>query len=250
MNLIELSLYITLVILTIIIIYNVFYYNYKESIESFGSDSDDPALTGDNSLNEPPFDPSMLGTLPDLIPTPTPTTTTNQNSTIYLNGTGLPNYQCIAKLKLSSPLQGCSTIANKINTKIPNYSTLFNNLSDKVTFNINLDIATLFDKYNSLIDNKLDAYKVSEDTVRQQAYFKSQNGNVLNINTKYKTDLAKKTDNSKETYNIQLDLFNKAKFKDEQITAKIVTLTKYTKYIMVFLIVILLCNLLLSEFKD
>ena len=261
MNTTEIILYIVLVILVIIISHIVYNYNYNynskvsiykennKTIERFGAE--------DNSINVPTTEPKGSTIDPYTLSPSTsdnPNNPDSPNSPAVLPSGGelnepLPPLQCVAKLKLNSPLHSCNALTAFITNKISNYNEIIDDLKN-IFSNLDIEIEKVKEKYGAIVDAKIDAYKVSEDTVRQQSYFKTQNGNVININTKYKDELSKKTDSSKETYNIQLDLFNKAKDKDESLDEKKQSLIKYCKYTMVILIVILLLNLMVSEFND
>lgn len=259
MNTTEIILYIVLVILIFVISHIVYNYNTKvnikvniKTIESFGaadSSTDMPTLEPKGNTDNPYIIQSETTDTPSSSYNPDSSATTSNSSSGSGFSVPLPTLKCIAKLKLNSPLHGCNALTSFVSNKISNYNTIINDLKN-VFNNLDSEIEKVKDKYGAIVDSKIDAYKVSEDTVRQQAYFKTQNGNVININTKYKDELSKKTDVSKETYNIQLDLFNKAKDQDSGLNDKNTSLVKYCKYTMTILIVILLLNLMVSEFND
>jgi hypothetical protein len=157
------------------------------------------------------------------------------------------NTQCIVKLKTQSPLQSCGKIGAGISPKIEKYNIMVDSLQN-VLSGITEDISNSRKNYSSQIDQLIAAYKTSEDMVRQQNYFKGQNTSVLALNTKYKTDLTKTVDMSKETYYIESDLFKTARDADAVLIGKIAKMQYYTKWLLMILIVGIFLYLAQMEF--
>jgi hypothetical protein len=211
--------YLILAVILLIILYQVYYWNIGESRESrekFANSTEE----SQNSLE-------------------------SSDSAI----TPQSNLQCIAQLKLSSPLQTCTAIASGVSGELNDYDTLVDNIAS-VLDGMNEAIITAGKKYDDSLSQLIKTYATNENLIRQQNYFKSQNGNVLEINNKFKTDLSNKTSSSKETYNIQLDLFNKAIADNTSASSKVADLIYYSKMVLYLCIGVLFANVLMLEFKD
>jgi hypothetical protein len=215
--------YLILAVILLIILYQVYYWNIGESRESRESRE-----KFDNSTEE---SQDSLESTGDSAITPQ------------------SNLQCIAKLKLSSPLQTCTAIASGVSGELNDYDTLVDNIAS-VLDGMNQAIITTGQKYDDSLSQLIKTYATNENLIRQQNYFKSQNGNVLEINNKFKTDLSNKTSSSKETYNIQLDLFNKTIADNTSASSKVTNLIYYSKIVLYGCIVVLFANILIMEFKD
>ena len=214
--------YLILAVILLIIVYQVYYWNIGESRKSRekfdnsteeSQDSLESSETGDSAI------------------------------------TPQSNLQCIAQLKLGSPLQSCTTIASGVSGELNDYDTLVDNVAS-VLDGMNQAIITAGKKYDDSLSQLIKTYATNENLIRQQNYFKSQNGNVLEINNKFKTDLSKKTSSSKETYNIQLDLFNKAVADNKSSSSNVANLIYYSKMVLYLCIGVLFANVLMLEFKN
>lgn len=214
--------YLILAVILLIIVYQVYYWNIGESRKS--------REKFDNSTEESQYSLESSETGDSAI-------------------TPQSNLQCIAQLKLGSPLQSCTTIASGVSGELNDYDTLVDNVAS-VLDGMNQAIITAGKKYDDSLSQLIKTYATNENLIRQQNYFKSQNGNVLEINNKFKTDLSKKTSSSKEIYNIQLDLFNKAVADNKSSSSNVVNLIYYSKMVLYLCIGVLFANVLMLEFKN
>lgn len=156
------------------------------------------------------------------------------------------NLQCIARLKDAAPLQSCNKITYGVNNRIDDYEILVGKIQP-ILDKVNDDILEIKKQYGQLLDHLIDEYKTSEDIIRQQNFFKSQNGNVININTKYNTDLTKLTDTAREQYEINLDSFHDGIKNENQVSSKMNTIMLYTKITLVIFICLIFANVLFLQ---
>jgi hypothetical protein len=239
MKTVTIIIVIILIVLIFIIYHNLTAKN-NNNIESF-----------DNIIETPSPSKNIYPT-PSISQTPSPPSSPSSSSSPSNNTNTIKDIKCIVPPNILQPnnkLQSCDKVAKFINNNITNYDNLVNVLSNTLA-NKDVEYKNIKSNYVDKIDQLIATFKRDEDNVRQQKFFITQNGNVLTINSDYKTNLEKDTSKSKETYNIQLDLFNKSKLNDTKSSENMITIKKYTKYILHLLIIILFANTLFLEFND